>query len=583
MKRILCACLLFAMLLTVAFSGCGKTEGQNAGTGTKETSGTEKTADGKAEYFKKYDPVITLTENMTQSSASDMKWYPGENIESNRYTKWVEDTCGVKFTAKWIVADGETDKQKLNIAAASNDLPDIIQGYTPEIAKFIKAGLLMPLDDLIEQYASPLTKYILDTSDKASKGNLKLPFTVGGKLYAFPMPFDNPGFWSVGWIRKDILDQLGKPIPETLEQLEDILAAYKAKYPNGYGIPLDKELNLNLVMPAFNASVGRWYEDDSGKIVYGSIQPQVKEGLAVLRDWYQKGYIDKEFVAKTGEKVMEDFTRGDMLSWGPGAWWNVWWPFPDLWANVPEAEMSHIPVLKGSQGQQLLVVDTTQGLGVAINKNAKNPEAVMYVFNESVDSFYRGYDFVIEDMKKVGYDFKYPYTERQTAKNAEDPERIMDEFSYEVEGYGYFNKGRTHPNTTFGFKGDLPQLYELILSEVADIGKTGKLEGHSIEGQNEYNAISSDPKRMKSFIPMFDYWVEFQNSDSIRPNMLVCSPTDTQIEKSSFLSTMEKEAFARIIMGSLPLDAFDKFVQDWNSNGGEQWLKEVNDWYQSTK
>ena len=41
--------------------------------------------------------------------------------------------------------------------------------------------------------------------------------------------------------------------------------------------------------------------------------------------------------------------------------------------------------------------------------------------------------------------------------------------------------------------------------------------------------------------------------------------------------------FVRIIMGDVPVDEFDKFVDNWNALGGAQMTKEVNEWYQSVK
>ena len=38
------------------------------------------------------------------------------------------------------------------------------------------------------------------------------------------------------------------------------------------------------------------------------------------------------------------------------------------------------------------------------------------------------------------------------------------------------------------------------------------------------------------------------------------------------------ETFTGIIIGSVPLNAFDDFVADWKRLGGDQWTEEVNEW-----
>ncbi|MNC82105.1 hypothetical protein D3C75_1354880 [compost metagenome] len=40
-----------------------------------------------------------------------------------------------------------------------------------------------------------------------------------------------------------------------------------------------------------------------------------------------------------------------------------------------------------------------------------------------------------------------------------------------------------------------------------------------------------------------------------------------------------QEAFIRIIMGVEPLDAFDRYAEEWKANGGALITEEVNAWY----
>lgn len=58
-------------------------------------------------------------------------------------------------------------------------------------------------------------------------------------------------------------------------------------------------------------------------------------------------------------------------------------------------------------------------------------------------------------------------------------------------------------------------------------------------------------------------------------------PTPTMLTKGDYLSKLESETFSKIVFGELPIDAFDKFVEDWQAGGGEQILQEVNAWYAS--
>lgn len=60
-------------------------------------------------------------------------------------------------------------------------------------------------------------------------------------------------------------------------------------------------------------------------------------------------------------------------------------------------------------------------------------------------------------------------------------------------------------------------------------------------------------------------------------------PTETMQSRQEHLERMEEELFADIIYGNKPLDAFDDFIEEWKSAGGDQITEEVNEWYESVQ
>ncbi|OZB92118.1 hypothetical protein CJP46_24550 [Paenibacillus sp. XY044] len=48
------------------------------------------------------------------------------------------------------------------------------------------------------------------------------------------------------------------------------------------------------------------------------------------------------------------------------------------------------------------------------------------------------------------------------------------------------------------------------------------------------------------------------------------APTNTIGEKRAALDKVETEIFTKVIYGAIPIDPFDKFVEDWDKLGGEQ-------------
>jgi hypothetical protein len=60
-------------------------------------------------------------------------------------------------------------------------------------------------------------------------------------------------------------------------------------------------------------------------------------------------------------------------------------------------------------------------------------------------------------------------------------------------------------------------------------------------------------------------------------------PTPTMAERGADLITMESEFMLSIITGEKPIEAFDEYVANWKSGGGDQIIAEVNEWWQAQK
>ncbi len=69
--------------------------------------------------------------------------------------------------------------------------------------------------------------------------------------------------------------------------------------------------------------------------------------------------------------------------------------------------------------------------------------------------------------------------------------------------------------------------------------------------------------------------------DIRKQNYFTGAATPTMVSKWNLLRQSEMETFNKIIYGKLPIDAFDQFVANWKSNGGDQITQEVNEWFKS--
>lgn len=138
--------------------------------------------------FHKYDDPITLTTHAVVSTSNVFQ--EGDSADSNGYTRWCEDELGVKWQLAWSAGDSETNSQRLDLAFASDDLPDIISPSISQLSKYVAAGKIVPLNDLIEEYGSPLVKWAIEDVMANTSNAFFSPVTIGGQIYALPQMSD---------------------------------------------------------------------------------------------------------------------------------------------------------------------------------------------------------------------------------------------------------------------------------------------------------------------------------------------------------------------------------------------------------
>ena len=67
--------------------------------------------------------------------------------------------------------------------------------------------------------------------------------------------------------------------------------------------------------------------------------------------------------------------------------------------------------------------------------------------------------------------------------------------------------------------------------------------------------------------------------DSLYMPPLVTFQNNPEISTWGPPGTMFLEMFSKIMTGNQPIDAFDKFVADWNKRGGDKAIEEATQWY----
>jgi putative aldouronate transport system substrate-binding protein len=111
------------------------------------------------------------------------------------------------------------------------------------------------------------------------------------------------------WIRQDILDEVGKEVPTTVAELDDVLAAFK-DHGLTDGLVVLSEGNCDLLSRAYGAD----NRMEDGQLIYMGLSDNYKDYLKKMNEYYNKGYINVDFVTYTESdtKPPEDVIYNDM-------------------------------------------------------------------------------------------------------------------------------------------------------------------------------------------------------------------------------------------------------------------------------
>ncbi|GIQ64503.1 hypothetical protein PACILC2_30710 [Paenibacillus cisolokensis] len=335
----------------------------------------------------KYDPPIDISfvREIGEEMNGLIRAVPGETLEHNRWTRLYEEALGIRIRYKW-TANGDLYHQKLGVALASGNLPDVVRVDAQQLRQLSNAGLIQDLSEFYEKYAAPFTKEILSQEGSG-------PFesaTIGGKLMGIPdtgASIENAQFL---WIRTDWLERLSLEPPRTISDVLAISKAFTEDDPDGngirdtYGLAVaqhlwDPVMGLGGFMAAYGAYPNMWIEDESGRLVYGAVRPEVKTALKVLQDMYQSGQIDSEFVFKNGDKVDDDIAAGKFgMLYG-----QQWASFvvQSSHERDPSADWKAFPIVSSTNEPVRVPLPFATTQFYAVRKGYEHPEALVKLFN----------------------------------------------------------------------------------------------------------------------------------------------------------------------------------------------------------
>lgn len=466
----------------------------------------------------------------------------------NYYKGQIEEAVGITLEYRMIPTAEYVEVR--NVTMASGDLPDAIRVSPREsvYADYVEAGLLRPLNDLLEQYPAVRDAYAPEVWAANTYPD--------GNIYHIPRI---TGFFPITIAyRKDWADQLGIAQPTTTEEFQAMLQAFQDQDPGGLGgamIPfVPNRLSgsgfiswIDPVMSPFGTNYMAWVPspDDPNQIVLSHILPSFKDGLAYVRGLYDAGLLDQTW-GVSEERGLFKFYAGIV-----GA--TTDWPqfshlrleaiqnaFPD--ANP---EIGYITGLTGPDGTQggPLLTPNAQDLGSALTTAATDAEADAF-FRMLAWQYTDGYELMSLGVEGRTFDVGEDGVPRRRGRDSvleNDPPYdlyMLDRVFFAEPPY-YFDYSRQNP-TWNDVGDDMFSYVSSVLAEVSDV----QVVNYAVD--TNHPAVADNLQAIQSVV------------DEFIVRAILTPGFDVEAEFDGFLNELEQNRLAEVTAAINELNSIEQ-------------------------
>ncbi len=376
--------LLLAGTMVFSLAACGGTEGD----------GTAATSDSAAAQTEA--PAGETAAEQTESGTADAERpkitvavYNRDNVPAsegtivdNRWTRWIQENAPVDV--EFIAIPRWESGEKYNALFASGTAPDLIEEFgVDNMNTFYSNGLLMPLNDLIEEHSVEY-KALLEEYPALESFLTK----EDGQMYTFGV-VNKASSNHYLIVRKDWMENLGLEDPVTTEDFVELCMAFTFDDPDGNGQDDTQALSfagvMNSLIHAMYGGMGTWQDDwyledptdETSDVVYH--WDWAEDAVAMMEELYEAGCVSPDYATDSnGSMAQQDFINGKTgifgLNGGKGAILSL---LTNVTANNPDADLKAIPLPISENGAFQPAGGGFLQSNAAINADCENPEAVM--------------------------------------------------------------------------------------------------------------------------------------------------------------------------------------------------------------
>ncbi len=301
----------------------------------------------------------------------------------------------------------ESLAEQVNIRIAGDELPDAFMGVgfsNYDISRYGDDGTFIDLTPyLTEEYMPNLCKILEENPDIRSAITMD-----DGYIYGLPAG-ERMGTAGIGapedysiysvpqfsMINKAWLDDLGLEVPTTLDELHDVLKAFKdndmsAKYYGndpGTTIPMSTGYDQwcwgqNIFYAGFGFT--NWPNDvcndlvlrEDGTVDFVCVSDEYRKAVTYFHDWYAEGLMDIEMFSQSDTQLIAKCSQGYV---GVATWWYI----EEVMGEYAD-DYVFLPILDGPEGTHNVTIRTGGGINsgsLNITKACKSPANLLKFFD----------------------------------------------------------------------------------------------------------------------------------------------------------------------------------------------------------
>lgn len=550
---------LSALLLVSALAGCSSSSSsETSSSSSQAASGSASSSQSAVSSdVAQSGPALPLEDPLTITIFSNFNAkFVGkvEDYNDIPFVKWWREQTGADIQFETVA--NEVVNEQFGLRIASRDLPDVFNGvgaYTGGDLQALADGVIVSLTPYMEQgYMPNLSKFYetfphYDEIMRTSTGEYLCVPAIRG----FSENLNSNGLV----VRKDLLDQAGLDVPTTIDEWDTALRAFKEMGVIPFSPRDSKWLNTN--MPFISAWNMCYFEyQDEGVVKYGAVQPEFKEYLELMHNWYMDGLLDPDYLTSDTKTITAKVSAGLVGSYVGAAGGNLknpWYalveedvdsPVEYIGAPVPTLEKGATPKIGPRYDEY------TANSGYYITSQCENPELTALVL-----------DFIYSEEAN-----KALYFGVEGENYVIDENGLINRYQQQADGTYVDLLESWQPNFGDAGAGQIIGIVDydkgvILDPEGSDVVATMPLGDNPTALQLKQRHI--DEVRAEAL----SLWASFEAVNRVPALNYTVEDAQARADVYGDIETYVYEGVTQFIMGQRDLDTFDAFVAEIEAMG----------------